>query len=193
MRLALYTFGIFARPSADPVNDGFHARNDINLAAAELSDGFIARSGYDSDPGPPSWGAHAYPRFYTGSDSYSPSTLSLWADLESPMAYTYSGVHAEALARGREWFLKPAPPPLKPAWPPYVLWWVDDNHTPSWQEAVARHEYLHDHDSSARAFHWQAPFDASGRPAVLDRVLVRRKAEINRSHQPASAIPGQKD
>ncbi|WP_341704354.1 DUF3291 domain-containing protein [Ferrovibrio sp.] len=184
-RLALYTFGIFRRPSADPANDGFHAINDANLAAAEAAAGFIARSGYDGDPGPASWGAHAYPRFYTGGDAHSPSTLSLWADLESPMAFTYHGLHAAALARGREWFVKPAPPGQKPAWPPYVLWWVAGDHTPDWQEAVARHEHLHDHGASAHAFGWHAPFDAAGNPAMIDRAKLRALAARNAEPHPA--------
>lgn len=182
-RLALYTFGIFRRPSADPVNDGFHARNDANLAAVEQSEGFIARSGYDGDPGPASWGAHRYPRFHTGSDPHSPSTLSLWRSLEAPMAYTYGGIHAEALSHGREWFLKPSLPPLKPAWPPYVLWWVAAGHVPDWQEAVARHEHLHDHGASPIAFDWKTPFDADGRPVEIDRTEVRRLTGINLARQ----------
>ena len=172
-RIALYTFGIFRRPSADPVNDGFHARNDINLAAAEQAEGFIARSGYDGDPGPASWGMHAYPRFYTGTDPHSPSTLSLWTGLESPFAFTYHGIHAEALAHGRDWFLKPNLPPEKPAWPPYVLWWVAADHVPDWHEAVTRHEYLHDHGSSAEAFNWHMPFNADGVPTKIDHLAVR--------------------
>ena len=185
-RVALYTFGIFIRPYADPVNDSFHTRNDANLAAAEASAGFIARSGYDGDPGPLSWGQHAYPRFYTGSDAHSPSTLSLWRDLESPMAYTYHGIHAEALSRGGEWFAKPILPPTphraaKPAWPPYVLWWVAQDHVPDWREACARLEHLHDHGATPRAFDWKTPFGAGGAPCSIDRTRVTLLAEANRS------------
>ena len=108
-----------------------------------------------------------------------PSALSLWDSLEAPMAFTYHGVHAEALALGRDWFLKPVPPPAKPAWPPYVLWWVAGDHVPDWREAVARHEYLHDHGASVHAFDWQTPFDAAGHPAVIDRQQVRALAARN--------------
>lgn len=178
-RIALYTFRIFAKPSADPANDGFHARNDANLAAAEASAGFIARSGYDGDPGPASWGAHCYPRFYTGTDAHSPSTLSLWRDLEAPFAFTYHGLHAEALSHGRDWFAKPILPPAKPAWPPYVLWWVDGDHVPDWREAVERLEHLHDYGPSPRGFDWKTPFDAAGAPCSIDHDSVRRYANLN--------------
>lgn len=52
MRLALYTFGLFSRPAQDPANDGFYLRNDPIFAAIEHAPGFIARSGYATDPGP---------------------------------------------------------------------------------------------------------------------------------------------
>src|SRR5262245_42473400 len=82
-----------------------HDRNDRNFRAAESSDGFIARSGYDGEPGPESCGKQVFPRFYVErGDGWSPSTLSLWRDLELPMAFTYAGIHAEAMRYGREWF-----------------------------------------------------------------------------------------
>jgi Domain of unknown function (DUF3291) len=114
-RLALYNFGMFLLPAAHPSNQGFHDRNDLNFAVAEQSDGFIARSGYAGEPGPESWGNQVYPRFYVErGDEWSPSTLSLWRDLSSPMAYSYTGIHAEAMRQARDWF-------VKPEWPGYLL------------------------------------------------------------------------
>ena len=49
--LAVFTFGLFRKPADDPANQGFYDRNDGNLAAVERSDGFIARSGYEDEPG----------------------------------------------------------------------------------------------------------------------------------------------
>ena len=179
MRLALYNFGMFREPSDHPVNQGFHERNDRNFLAAEASDGLIARSGYDDDPGPASWGKQVFPRFFVPrADEGSPSTLSLWRDLSSPMAFAYGGIHAEALRRGREWF-------VKPAWPPYVLWWVDSDHIPTWAEAVARHEYLHDRASSPFAFDFKNPFDENGEATVIDRDEVDRTVQINLQRQKA--------
>ncbi|SEC26600.1 protein of unknown function [Rhizobiales bacterium GAS191] len=175
--LALYTFGVFRKPSADPVNQGFHDRNDRNLAAVEASDGFIARSGYAGDPGPVSWGEHAYPRFFVDRrDGHSPSTLSLWEDLCSPMAFAYGGIHAEALEHGREWF-------LEPAWPPYVLWWLEASEVLDWAQGVLRHEYLHDHGASPFAFDFKSPFDEIGNPARIDREVIKQKMQINSLRQ----------
>lgn len=82
------------------------------------------------------------------------------------MAFSYFGLHAEALAHGREWF-------RKPAWPPYALWWVDGAARPDWREAVTRHAHLHEHGPTAYAFNFKHPFDAAGQPADIDRDKVK--------------------
>jgi hypothetical protein len=175
--LALYTFGIFREPSADPVNQGFHDRNDRNFRVVEASEGFLARSGYDGDPGPESWGVQVFPRFYVErGDGFSPSTLSLWRDLASPLAFSYAGIHAEALRHGRDWF-------VKPAWPPYAAWWVEAGHQPRWAEAIARHEHLHDHGPSAFAFDFKTAFDTEGQPTAIDRAEVKRLIALNEERQ----------
>ena len=162
-RLALYTFGIFIEPSEHPANDGFHLRNDPILVLVQRAPGFVARSGYPGDPGPESWGPQVYPRFYEErGDGWSPSTLSVWTDMESAMAFSYFGLHAEALRHGRNWF-------RKPQWPPYACWWAADGHTPTWSEAVERHEHLHDNGPTPFAFSFRQAFDAQGGPTELDR------------------------
>lgn len=144
--LAIYNFGMFRGRSGDLANAGFHARHDPNMAAAECACGFIARSGYPGEPDPPSWGAQVFPRFFVDNgDGWAPSSLSLWADLASLRAFTYTGIHAEALKHANDWF-------VPKSWPPYVLWWVDGGHTPCWAEAVERHEFLHDNGPSPHAF-----------------------------------------
>ncbi|AXS40615.1 DUF3291 domain-containing protein [Breoghania sp. L-A4] len=179
-RIALYTFGQFRLPADDPANDGFHARNDANLAAAEAADGFMARSGYADEPGPDVWGEQVYPRFHVErGDGWAPSTLSLWRDLASPMAFAYAGIHAEAMRHGRDWF-------DKPAWPPLVLWWVAGDHTPEWAEAVIRHEHLHDHGPSVHAFTFKAPFDANGHRCQVDREAVKRLMRANADRHAAA-------
>lgn len=172
--LALYTFGQFIRPSGDPANDGFHQRNDPALAAVDQAEGMLGRSGYASDPGPQSWGLQVYPRFFKdeNAEGWAPSTLSLWRDLESVMAYSYLGLHAEAMALGRNWF-------QKGAWPPLVLWWTGAQ--PDWAEAVQRYEYLHDHGASARAFGVKSAFDAAGQPLVTDPARIKELAALNRA------------
>lgn len=168
MRLALYTFGQFIEPSEHPNNNVFHDVGDAVLKAIEQASGFVARSGYASDPGPESWGAEIYPRFFQDNgDGWSPATLSVWADLESPMAATYFGFHAKSLARGREWM-------QKPTWPPLVLWWLPDDTLPVWQEGASRLELLHDKGPTPDAFTFKSPFDSFGRIAQIDRTKLNR-------------------
>ena len=165
--LALYTFGIFKKPAGDAANEGFHIRSDPLLKLVDSTHGMIARSGYDGEPGPVSWGIQVYPRFYVEQgDRYSPSTLSVWRDLESVFAFVYFGLHAEALAHGREWF-------KKPEWPPYVFWWINAGERPTWADVVKRHEYLHDHGPSAFAFNFKNAFDAEGKSLELDRARAK--------------------
>lgn len=182
--VALYTFGVFRYPSAEPVNQGFHDRNDPNFRAVEESSGFIARSGYADEPGPESWGVQVFPRFYVErGDGWSPSTLSLWQDLVSPMAFAYFGLHAESLKLGREWF-------ERPQWPPYVLWWVEPGHVPSWQEAITRHEHLHDHGASAFAFDFKQAYDEVGEAAVVDRAVMKAIVEENAGRRSRASTGG---
>lgn len=167
MALALYTFGQFIEPADNPSNDGFRELNDPVFAFADDTPGLIARSGYASDEGPSSWGEEVYPRFYDDrGDGWAPATLSLWHDMESLYAFTYSGLHAEALKRGREWF-------KRPSWPPLVLWWHDQQEFPIWFEGVERIEYLQDNGPSSYAFTFKEAFDEGGNPMELDRARVR--------------------
>jgi hypothetical protein len=168
MSLAIYNFGMFRERAASPSNQGFRDREPANLAAAETASGFIGRAGYEGEPERESWGVQVFPRFYVEhGDGRAPSTLSLWVDIESLMAFTYSGVHAEALQHASDWF-------VPKSWPPYVLWWVADRHRPDWREAIARFELLHDCGPTREAFDFKTPFDANGRPTMVDKEAVRR-------------------
>lgn len=170
--LALYTFGQFINPSEHPSNQGFHDRNDANLAAVDRARGLVARSGYAGEAGPESWGLQVYPAIFAdpNGDGWAPSTLSLWQDAESIWAYTYSGIHAEALTNARQWF-------QKGDWPPLVLWWTESR--PDWAEAVRRYDHLRLHGPSPQAFGFRQMFDAQGATCTVDRARVRSIAALN--------------
>lgn len=170
--LALYTFGQFIAPSEHPDTQGFHDRNDANLAAVDRAQGLIARSGYDGDPGPQSWGRQVFPRIFADphADGWAPSTLSLWQDIESLWAFCYSGLHAEALRGARNWF-------RKGDWPPLASWWTTTR--PDWAEAVRRYDHLCDHGPSPVAFGFRTACDAQGQPLALDRERARQIARQN--------------
>lgn len=112
-----------------------------------------------------------FPRFIEGSGFVkAPSSLSVWADIESLMAFSYSGVYADALKHARSW-------QREKRWPALVLWWTDC--WPDWGQAVSRFEHLADHCPGPSAFHFKEPYGPDGDRIVIDRDRVRRLADAN--------------
>ncbi|MEF0943577.1 DUF3291 domain-containing protein [Rhizobium sp. BR 362] len=175
--LAMYNFGLHVAPYNSPAVEGFRLREAANFEAAARSHGFIGRSGYDGDPGPACWGKQVFPRFIEGSGfATAPSSLSLWTDIESLIAFTYGGVHADALKHARHWN-------VKQRWPALVLWWVDAEVIPEWKDGAERLERLHDQGPSAAAFSFKQPYNAEGKMTAIDRERVKRLAAENAAGQ----------
>lgn len=171
--LAMYNFGLHVAAYESPAVEGFRVREAANFEAAARACGFIGRSGYAGVPGPGSWGEQVFPRFIEGSGfKTAPSSLSLWADIESLMAFSYSGVHADALKHARHWN-------VRQNWPPLVLWWVAAGVFPQWKDGVERLEQLHDEGPSAAAFTFKRAYDDHGNAAVIDRETVKKIAAKN--------------
>ncbi len=176
-RLAFYNFGVHVAPPESETIRGFVLREPVNFEAATRASGFLGRSGYPGVPGTRSWGAQVFPRYIEGSGFTSaPSSLSLWADIESLMAFSYNGVHAEALKNARSWN-------VKPSWPPLVLWWVSATHRPDWAEGAQRLEHLDDHGPSPHAFTFKQPFGPDGAELTIDRERLKELAARNAERQ----------
>ena len=88
-----------------------------------------------------------------------PTTLSLWNNLDPVYSFAYRGIHLEALQKRKEWF-------QTPEWPTYVAWWVGDDERPTLEEAARRLEHLHDNGPTPEAFTFKQPFDSEGKPMV---------------------------
>ncbi|WP_440980661.1 DUF3291 domain-containing protein [Shinella sumterensis] len=165
--LAVYNFGIHVDEYESDRVAGFRLREPFNFEATSRAEGYIGRSGYDEVPGPESWGEKVYPRFLAGSGfEDAPSSLSLWSSLESLVAFTYDGVHADALKHARNWN-------QRQAWPALVLWWVKEGTRPVWADGAERLEHLADHGPTPRAFTFKKPFCPDGEPIVIDRDRVK--------------------
>lgn len=178
----MYNFGLHVAPYDSDAVQGFRLREWVNFEAAERACGFLGRSGYEGESGPECWGTQVFPRYVNGSGfNTGPSSLSLWADIESLMAFSYDGVHAEALKNARH-------RNIKQSWPPLVLWWVSEAHRPDWREGVERLEYLAGHGVGATAFTFKAPYGADGGVHKVDRARVKALADINRQRQ-ADLLP----
>jgi uncharacterized protein DUF3291 len=162
-RLAFMTLGVLKKPVGHAEVQGFVDRLASVYAAADGSIGFFARSVRDVKTWEHSWGPVVRPRCTPPELALDQlaMTLSLWNSLEAVAAYSYSGLHAEALARREEWF-------LKGPWPSYVAWWVSEDHRPRWSEGTDRLDHLHTQGSSPQAFHFREPFDAHGQRVKLD-------------------------
>jgi hypothetical protein len=171
--LAIYNFGLHVAEETAPEVQGFLRREPLNFAAAERALGFVGRSGYRGVPGPRSWGPQVFPRYIKGSGFDSaPSSLSLWKDIESLMAFAYAGVHAEALKHARNWN-------QKGDWPPLVLWWVVAGQRPDWQQGADKLEWLHDHGPSPQAFTFKQPYDPDGAAYAIDRAQIKALRDAN--------------
>lgn len=176
-RLAFYNFGLHVAPADSEAVRGFMLREPANFEAAARAQGFLGRSGYPGIPGTRSWGVQVFPRYIEGSGfTTAPSSLSLWADIESLMAFSYNGVHADALKNARAWN-------ARQSWPPLVLWWVSATHRPDWQEGASRLEYLDDHGPSAHAFNFKQPYGPDGEEITIDRERVKELAAQNATRQ----------
>ena len=92
------------------------------------------------------------------------------------MAFTYTGVHADALKHARNWN-------QRQAWPSLVLWWVREGTQPLWADGAERLEFLHDNGPSPRAFTFKAPFCPDGKPVAIDRDEVKAMAGRNAGGQ----------
>ena len=168
-KVALFTSALLHTPAGTPEVQGFFDRTGGVVTAAISAPGFLDLTvdAINSEP----WGAYKIPDYFQKEDypNRIAQTLSLWRDLDSVFAFTYNGLHAEALSKRKAWF-------VRGEWTSYVIWWVDDAHKPGWQEACARFDLLHQQGASAQAFDFKHPFDAAGQPAALDRAAIKQLA-----------------
>jgi len=165
-RVAFSTFGIIRQERGNEQVQGFFDRLQSVFESAETTEGFIDRARPESD-----WGERVMPRFFDEDKHASGApTLSLWVDLESVYAFAYNGKHAEALSHRTDWF-------LTPQWPTYVVWWVSDDHVPTWEEAWQRLEHLHDKGPSPYAFDYRQTFGDDGQVVRLRRDIIQDRVK----------------
>lgn len=84
--------------------------------------------------------------------------LSKWDSVEALFQFAYKTAHAKLIAAKKDWFV-PVPNLSNLA-----LWWVDDDHLPTIDEAKAKMIRLHRNGPTPAVFDFSSPFDAQGRP-----------------------------
>lgn len=78
--------------------------------------------------------------------------MSIWRDVDSLKDFMFRTHHKDFMRRKGEWFHK-----LPEA--NYVLWWIEENHRPSIEEALERLAHLREHGESAYAFSFKKVFN----------------------------------
>ena len=138
MHLAELNIGYFKYPADDARMAGFMDNLDRVNAIAERSDGFIWRLQDDSG------NATALRPF---PDPDMAVNLSVWRDAESLEHYVWNTVHKQFYAKRAEWFEV-----MKAHH--FVMWWVEEGHLPTTEEAKQRLDHVRANGDSDFAFGW---------------------------------------
>lgn len=86
--------------------------------------------------------------------------MSVWQSVEALKNFMFKTHHIDFMKRKKNWFAT-----MDKA--NYVLWWIEQGHIPTVEEAVERLEYLRAHGDSANAFSFKNTY-----PAVSAKNLV---------------------
>lgn len=116
--------------------DFARALEPMNLLA-ERSPGFVWRlEGADEE---------SAPALKIYDDGHVLINLSVWRSVEALREYTYHSGHAHYVRRRKEWFSAFGRPH-------YALWWIEEGHRPTPEEARARLDRLHEEGPTPFAF-----------------------------------------
>lgn len=131
--------------------DGFTGRLEIINALADHSPGFIWRLVDDDETD------GALSLRMEGEGDYTLVNMSVWADIESLFHFIYKTAHAKVMQGKEDWFT-----PMNRNH--VVLWWVEDGHIPSMNEARDKLDLIRLNGPSPSAFDFQTPFSENGQP-----------------------------
>ena len=143
MPIAQFNLAEAIAPMDSPIMADFVNNTDRMNALAEAHPGFIWRLKTEESD-------HAYTIQAFDNEAIIVN-MSVWRDKQSLFDYVYSSGHVEIFKRKKEWFSKMSKMHM-------VLWYVDDNHTPTIEEAKKRLDYLHEHGESDYAFTFKSNY-----------------------------------
>ncbi len=152
MHLAELNIGRLLAPTDDPRVAEFMDNLDRVNGLGKRMPGFVWMMEGSGEPGT------GNTENAIGGDPQLVSNLTVWEDLASLETFVYKTLHAKFFERRAEWFEVLGDQHL-------VLWWVEEGHRPTLDEALDRLEDLRRNGPSERAFGWaearaMAPVDA---------------------------------
>ncbi len=152
-------------PLDDPQLEGFVNALDRINALGDASPGFVWRLQTDE-------GDATALRPFPDPDII--VNLTVWESVDSLRAFAYQGEHLAVFKQRRQWFEDRVEPMV-------VLWWVEEGHVPTVEEAKDRLDFLRRHGPSPWAFtfgHVEPPLLIE-RATVDDPVPAQLIAELN--------------
>ena len=126
----------------DPLMADFVAQLDTINTLAENSKGFVWRL---KDEEGNATNIHPF------DDNRIIINMSVWESIEDLMEYAYKSAHAVVMKDRSKWFEKFGKPSM-------VLWYIDEGHIPTVQEARERLEFLQENGASEYAFDFKSRF-----------------------------------
>jgi hypothetical protein len=137
MHLAQLNIAESLAPLDDPLLKEFVDNLDRINDLAEQSEGFVWRLKGDDQNDATEFVLPSFPNAIVN--------MSVWQTPEALKHYVYKTAHVDFLKRKKEWFHKLRQNHV-------VLWWVEEGHTPTLEEADQKLRHLRDHGESSEAF-----------------------------------------
>lgn len=148
MHLAQLNIGRLVAPTDDPRVAEFMAALDRVNGLGKRMAGFVWMMEGSGEPGRGNTENHI------GDDPQFVANLTVWEDAASLEKFVFGTIHKQFYDRRAEWFALMGAPHL-------VMWWIEEGHRPSLDEALSRLAEYQEGGASERAFGWpelpQAP------------------------------------
>ncbi|QQA44193.1 DUF3291 domain-containing protein [Pelagovum pacificum] len=141
MHLAELNVGRLVAPTDDPrVADFMNALDKVNTIGKRMP-GFVWMMEGSGEPGTGNTDAKI------GGDPQYVSNLTVWESVETLEEFVWNTVHRRFYERRTEWFEVLGEQH-------FVMWWVEEGHRPTLDEALERLEHRRRHGDSDEAFGW---------------------------------------
>ncbi len=141
MHLAELNVGRLLAPREDPRVREFMENLDRINGLGKRMPGFVWMMEGDSGPGTGNTDA-----MIDGDPQYVPN-LTVWEDAKSLRTFVFDTIHKQFFARKAEWFEVLGQQH-------FVMWWVEEGHQPSLDEALERLDMRRKNGDTEHAFGW---------------------------------------